>query len=287
MSATDRLRHLLRQPDFLIMPCAFDALSARLIEEAGFALTFMSGFAVAAARFGLPDTGLVSYGEVVETARNITDAVTLPVIGDGDTGYGNPMSVKRTVAGFAKAGLAAVMIEDQLSPKRCGHTEGKSVVGRAEAQTRLRAAIDARNDGADILILARTDARATLGIDEAVTRARLFREMGADITFLEAPRSLEEMRRYCGEVEGPKMANMLEGGMTPVLAPQQLAEMGYKIAAYPLTLLSGAVAAMRDNLAALRDGRTPAQLTDWPDLRRLAGFEDYDRHADRYRTSCG
>lgn len=269
------------------MPCAFDALSARLIEEAGFALTFMSGFAVAAARFGLPDTGLVSYGEVVETARNITDAVTLPVIGDGDTGYGNPMSVKRTVAGFAKAGLAAVMIEDQLSPKRCGHTEGKSVVGRAEAQTRLRAAIDARNDGADILILARTDARATLGIDEAVTRARLFREMGADITFLEAPRSLEEMRRYCGEVEGPKMANMLEGGMTPVLAPQQLAEMGYKIAAYPLTLLSGAVAAMRDNLAALRDGRTPAQLTDWPDLRRLAGFEDYDRHADRYRTSCG
>ena len=286
MSATNRLRHLLRQPDFLIMPCAFDALSARLIEEAGFALTFMSGFAVAAARFGLPDTGLVSYGEVVETARNITDAVTLPVIGDGDTGYGNPMSVKRTVAGFAKAGLAAVMIEDQLSPKRCGHTEGKSVVGRAEAQTRLRAAIDARNDGADILILARTDARATLGIDEAVTRARLFREMGADITFLEAPRSLEEMRRYCGEVEGPKMANMLEGGMTPVLAPQQLAEMGYKIAAYPLTLLSGAVAAMRDNLAALRDGKTPAQLTDWPDLRRLAGFEDYDRHADRYRTSC-
>ena len=287
MSATDRLRHLLRQPDFLIMPCAFDALSARLIEEAGFALTFMSGFAVAAARFGLPDTGLVSYGEVVETARNITDAVTLPVIGDGDTGYGNPMSVKRTVAGFAKAGLAAVMIEDQLSPKRCGHTEGKSVVGRAEAQTRLRAAIDARNDGADILILARTDARATLGIDEAVTRVRLFREMGADITFLEAPRSLEEMRHYCREVEGPKMANMLEGGMTPVLAPQQLAEMGYKIAAYPLTLLSGAVAAMRDNLAALRDGRTPAQLTDWPDLRRLAGFEDYDRHADRYRTSCG
>ena len=286
MSATDRLRHLLRQPDFLIMPCAFDALSARLIEEAGFALTFMSGFAVAAARFGLPDTGLVSYGEVVETARNITDAVTLPVIGDGDTGYGNPMSVKRTVAGFAKAGLAAVMIEDQLSPKRCGHTEGKSVVGRAEAQTRLRAAIDARNDGADILILARTDARATLGINEAITRTRLFREMGADITFLEAPRSLEEMRRYCGEVEGPKMANMLEGGMTPVLAPQQLAEMGYKIAAYPLTLLSGAVAAMRDSLAALRDGKTPAQLTDWPDLRRLVGFEDYDRHADRYRTSC-
>ena len=285
MSATDHLRHLLEKPDFLIMPCAFDALSARLIEETGFPLTFMSGFAVAAARFGLPDTGLVSYGEVVETARNITDAVTIPVIGDGDTGYGNPMSVKRTVTGFAKTGLAAVLIEDQVNPKRCGHTEGKSVVPREEAQARLRAAIDARNDGANILILARTDARATLGMDEAVTRAQIFREMGADITFLEAPQNIEEMQRYCREVEGPKMANMLEGGMTPILPPQQLADMGYKIAAYPLTLLSGAIAAMRDNLVALRDGQAPQQLTDWPDLRRLVGFEDYDQDAYRYRTS--
>ena len=156
------------------MPCCFDALSARLIEQAGFAATFMSGFGVAAARLAMPDTGLISFGEMLDQGRSICQATTLPVIGDSDTGYGNALNVKRTVREYARAGFAAVMIEDQVAPKRCGHTAGKAVVERDEAILRIRAACDARDEGADILILARTDARATHGLDEAIARARAF-----------------------------------------------------------------------------------------------------------------
>ncbi|HAI32745.1 MAG TPA: carboxyvinyl-carboxyphosphonate phosphorylmutase, partial [Thalassospira sp.] len=178
-SPADALRALLATGDLITMPCCFDALSAKLIEQEGFGLTFMSGFATSAARIGEPDLGLMSYGEVLDQARNITDAVSIPVIGDGDTGYGNAMNVRRTVTGFAKAGCAAVMIEDQLAPKRCGHTKGKEVVGRDEAFDRIKAAVDAREAGADILILARTDARHQHGLSEAIDRAAKFKELGA------------------------------------------------------------------------------------------------------------
>jgi 2-methylisocitrate lyase-like PEP mutase family enzyme len=184
-----RLRALLDEPGLVVVPCCFDALSARLIERAGFPLTFMSGFAVSASRLGLPDTGLISYGEMLDQARNICDAVAIPVIGDGDTGYGNPLNAKRTVRGYARAGLACVMIEDQLAPKRCGHTRGKQVVERDEALARMRAALDARDElraeGGDILVMARTDAAAPHGLDEAIERAVLFEELGADIAFVE------------------------------------------------------------------------------------------------------
>src|SRR4051812_43579746 len=166
-----RLAELLARPGLRPMPCCFDPHSAKLIERAGFALTFMSGFAVSAARIGAPDTGLISYAEMVDQGRNICGAVTIPVIGDADTGYGNAINVKRTVHGYANAGFAAAMIEDQVAPKRCGHTRGKDVVDRAEALARIRAAVDARDEGAGILILARTDARATHGLDEALWRA--------------------------------------------------------------------------------------------------------------------
>lgn len=192
----DRLRRLLEGPEPLLMPCCFDALSARLIEQAGFPLTFMSGFAVAAARSALPDTGLLSYAEMREQGRNILEAVSFPVIGDGDTGYGNPANVRRTVQGYADAGFAAIMIEDQLAPKRCGHTQGKEVVRRSEALARIRAAVDAREQGANILILARTDARATDGFDEALWRMQAFADLGADILFLEAPRNEAEMADF-------------------------------------------------------------------------------------------
>src|SRR5688572_14869477 len=167
-----RLRRLLAQPGLLLMPCCFDALSAKLIEQAGFRLSFMSGFAVSAAKIGGPDTGLISYGEMLEQARDVCGAVTIPVLGDGDTGYGNALNVKRTVRGYAQVGLAGVMIEDQVAPKRCGHTRGKQVVERDEALSRVRAAVDARNEGADIVIIARTDARATHGLEEALVRVR-------------------------------------------------------------------------------------------------------------------
>ena len=282
--ATDRLRALLAAPGLRVMPCCFDALSARLIERAGFDLTFMSGFAVSATRIGLPDTGLISYGEMLDQGRNICSAVSIPVIGDADTGYGNAMNVKRTVKGYASAGFACAMIEDQLAPKRCGHTRGKQVVGKDEAVSRVRAAVDAREEvGGDILVMARTDARATNGLDDALERCRLFAEAGADILFLEAPRSEEEMQTLCRELPGPKMVNLVEDGDTPILGLERLEEIGFRIAAYPLTLLSSAVHAMQESLAALGQGREPQGLLDFDVLREIVGFPAYDEEASRYR----
>jgi len=264
------------------MPCCFDAHSARLIEQAGFALTFMSGFAVSAARIGRPDTGLISYGEMLDQGRNICSAVGIPVIGDGDTGYGNALNVKRTVAGYASAGFACVMIEDQRAPKRCGHTRGKEVVDRAEAVMRIRAAVDAREEGAPILVMARTDARATHGLDEALWRARAFADAGADLLFVEAPRDEREMEQVCKASPLPQMANLVEGGDTPLLTPKALEALGYRIAAYPLTLLNAATSAMQRALDALRRGERPAELLPFAELRALVGFDDYDAERMRY-----
>lgn len=268
----------------LVMPCCFDALSAVLIERAGFALTFMSGFAVSAARIGAPDTGLISYGEMLDQGRNICSAVSIPVIGDADTGYGNAMNVRRTVRGYASAGFACAMIEDQVQPKRCGHTRGKQVVDRAEAVARVRATVDAREAGADILVMARTDARATHGLDEALWRARAFADLGVDLLFVEAPTSQDEMARICKLCDVPQMANMVEGGDTPLLAPRQLEALGYRIAAYPLTLLSSAVRAMQGALEALSQGREPEGLLPFAELRELVGFDSYDRAQARYAS---
>jgi 2-methylisocitrate lyase-like PEP mutase family enzyme len=285
-SSASRLRALLGEGRLIVMPCCYDALSAKLIEAARFPLTFMSGFAVAATRLGLPDTGLISYGEMLDQGRTICEAVKIPVIGDGDTGYGNALNVKRTVRGYAMAGFAAVMIEDQRAPKRCGHTAGKEVVGRSEALTRIRAAVDARealkDEGRDILILARTDARATHGFDEALARAEAFAAAGADIHFIEALADETEMAAFCEAVDGPKMINLLEGGATPLLPPDELEATGFAIAAYPLTLLSSALRAMIESLEALKSGRPPDGLMGFAELRRLVGFEAYDRDAARY-----
>ena len=261
-------------------------MSARLIEEAGFDVGFMSGFGVSAARLGMPDTGLISYAELVDQGQNICRAVTIPLFGDGDTGFGSAQNIKRTVQGYAQAGFAAIMLEDQVAPKRCGHTEGKSVVGRDEALMRIRAAVDARDAGAAILIMARTDARACVGLDEAIARCQQFRAAGADITFLEAPLDEHEMRRYCAEVDGPKLANMIEGGKTPLLSPQRLEEIGYKIAVYPLTLLNVAIRAMRDALASLRRGERSGLVMDFEDLKAAVGFPAYYAEEARYRTGA-
>lgn len=278
-----KLRTLLDAGGLLVMPCCFDALSARLIERAGFQLSFMSGFAVSAARLGLPDTGLISYGEMLDQGRNICDAVSIPIIGDADTGYGNPVNAKRTVRGYASAGFACAMIEDQLAPKRCGHTRGKEIVSRSEACARVRAAVDARDEGADILVMARTDARFGHGFDEALWRCQAFADLGADITFFEAPQSEAEMARLCREIPGPKMANMVEGGDTPLLPPTELEGLGYQIAAYPLTLLSASIRAMDAALAALRAGRAPDNLLSFETLREIVGFPDYEAEQSRYR----
>jgi 2-methylisocitrate lyase-like PEP mutase family enzyme len=282
-SRTDRLRQRLARPDVLVMAGCHDALSARLIEEAGFESAFMSGFAVSAVRLAQPDTGLISYGELLEQGRNICAAVSIPIFGDGDTGFGNALNVKRTVQGYAQAGFACIMLEDQVAPKRCGHTQGKAVVGRDEAALRIRAAVDARDAGEDILIMARTDARATHGLDEAIARCRMFRELGADLTFLEAPLSVEEMTRYCTEVDGPKMANLIEYGKTPLLPPGQLEAIGYQIAVYPLTLLNVGIRAMRDALQALRRHERADQVMDFEQLKAAVGFPGYYEEEERYR----
>ena len=266
------------------MPGCHDAMSARLIEEAGFELGFMSGFAVSASRLGMPDTGLISYAELVEQGANICRAVSIPMIGDGDTGFGSAQNIKRTVQGYAQAGFAAIMLEDQVAPKRCGHTEGKSVVSREEALMRIRAAVDARDAGADILIMARTDARACISLDEAIARCREFRALGADITFLEAPVSEDEMRQYCAAVDGPKMANLIEGGKTPLLSHAQLEAIGYTIAVYPLTMLNVSIGAMRAALADLRGGRAASAAMNFEELKRAVGFPGYYEEEARYRV---
>lgn len=282
MSAADRLRALLAEPGIIVMPGCYDAMSARLIERVGFSATFMGGFAVAAARIGMPDTGLISYAEMVDQGSAICNAVSIPVIGDGDTGYGNALNVQRTVRGYAQAGLACVMIEDQVAPKRCGHTRGKLTVSRGEAVARVQAAVDARDAGADILIMARTDANATDGFDEALDRARAFADVGADITFLEAPRNEDEMRAYCDGVPGPKMANMVEEGDTPVLPATELEEIGYKIAIHPITAMLAGIEAMETALADLKDGRHPESLAKFAHLRDIVGFPDYYEAEKKY-----
>lgn len=276
----DRLRALIAKGDLIKMPCCFDALSAKLIEQSGFDLTFLSGFGASASRMGEPDAGLMSYGEVLDQARNAMHPLTIPMMVDGDTGHGNPMNVMRTVTGFARAGCAAVMIEDQVAPKRCGHTQGKSVVGRSEAVERIHAAVEARASH-DILILARTDARREHGLDEALARAEEFAKLGADILFVEEPYSIEEMTTICNAVKGVHMANMLEGGQTPILPPDQLKEIGFSIAAYPLTLLSAAMKAMNAALADLAAGRSAQDhLLDFADLRKQIGFDAYHSKAN-------
>jgi len=279
------LRKLLTQDMCHAMPCCGDALSARLIEQAGFPFTFMSGFAVSANRLGLPDTGLISYGEMSGQGRDICAALTIPILGDGDTGYGNPVNVKRTIHGYRQAGFAAVMIEDQLAPKRCGHTEGKEVVSRGEATARIQAACDARDEGTDILILARTDARATKGLNEALARAKEFSEIGADILFIEAPQTVEEMQIICAEVPGIHMANVIPGGRTPVLSRAQLFEIGYRIAAYPVALLTAAIAGMQDALHSVKsDDIETAHPFAFDELTDLLGFSEYQGEADRYKS---
>ena len=281
-----KLRGKIGNGDFMPMPCCFDALSAKMIEQAGFGVTFMSGFAASASRLGQPDLGLMSYAEVVDQARNITDAISIPVIADGDTGYGNAMNVRRTVEGFAKAGCAGVLIEDQLAPKRCGHTPGKDVVSRDEAFDRIKAAVDARQEGTDILIMGRTDANHTHGLDEAIHRGKQYQEIGADIIFIEAPKTVEEMETICREVPGCHMANIVEGGLTPNLSMEQLQDVGFQFVAYPLTLLAASMQAMKQTLELMRQDLPRANhLMDFEELRDRIGFKEYYETSQIYETS--
>mmetsp|Transcript_16625 Transcript_16625/g.24997 ORF Transcript_16625/g.24997 Transcript_16625/m.24997 type:complete len:288 (-) Transcript_16625:22-885(-) len=282
-SSARRLKKLLDEEKIIMMPCCHDGLSASLVQRAGFDASFMSGFCVSAS-FGIPDTQLLGFAEMEAAAAKITSVVDIPIIADGDTGYGNAMNVKRTVKGYARAGVACIMLEDQVAPKRCGHTRGKDVVGIDEALSKIQAAVDARDEAnLDIMIMARTDSRAIHGLDDAIERCKRFIEVGADLTFLEAPQSKEEMIRYCTEVPGYKMANMLENGQTPVLPPSELFDMGYKIAAYPFALLNASIVGMQASLELLKNGKSPENMS-FKELQDIVGFTKYFEDEAKYST---
>jgi 2-methylisocitrate lyase-like PEP mutase family enzyme len=273
MHPARRLRDLMERPGLLEVPGAYDGLSARIVERAGFPAAYVTGFGAAASRLGMPDTGLISFKEMADHVAALVDAVSIPLLADADTGYGNPLNVHRTTRTYARAGAAAIQIEDQAWPKRCGHTAGKEVLPLSEAVARIHAAVDARAER-DIVVIARTDARAVLGLDEALARGKAFADAGADVVFVEAPESRAELERVAAAIDAPLMVNLLEGGKTPLLPREDLEALGYKLAIYPLTLLYVAAHAVREHA---RDFRAWDGPLSFDELRELVGFRDYDR----------
>ena len=280
----DKLKKLLDQKDIIVMPGCYDALTAKLIEKEELNAGFMSGFAVSSTKLGMPDTGLISFSEMAEQVRNICNVTSIPIIFDGDTGYGNAVNVYRTVRGFADAGAAAIMIEDQKWPKKCGHTKGKDVVEVDEANSRIKAAVDAsKMNNKDILVMARTDAIATRGLDDAIKRMQKFSELGADILFVEAIKSKEDMQRVIKEVPGHHMINLIEDGETPLLEMNELEDMGFKIAVFPLTLMSASVKIIQESLKNMKNKTYNTNVSKFSDLRDIVGFNEYYEIEDKYK----
>jgi len=281
-----RLRSLLTaETGPLLLAGTPNALVAKVIEEQGFDALYVSGAGISNTFLGAPDVGLLSVTELTAHVATIAEAVEIPVVVDADTGFGNAINVRRTVRQLERAGAAAIQIEDQVAPKRCGHFEGKAVISTDEMRGKIRAAVDARMDE-DLVIVARTDARAVYGMEEACDRANQYLEEGADVLFVEAPRSLEEMRYITSNVPGLHMANMVEGGLTPILGRAQLKELGYAGVLYANSAMRASVVAMRTVLAHLREhGDTRGLedlMIDWNDRQTLVGKDFYDELDRRY-----
>jgi len=265
-----RLRELLAAPDLIVAPGAYDCLSARLIEAAGFPAVYMTGFGTAAAYLGRPDVGLLGMSEMADNARRIVQAVDLPVIADADTGYGNAINVIRTVQAYENAGVAAFHIEDQLAPKKCGHMEGKQLIPAVEMVEKIRAAVAARSSP-DLVIIARTDARAVEGLEAALERAHQYREAGADLLFFEAPESEADIERVAASLRGmPLLFNWAEGGKTPQMTLPRLRELGFRLVIFPIGALLVAARAIRDLMDTLVQHGTPA-----PAMARMVPFNDF------------
>jgi 2-methylisocitrate lyase-like PEP mutase family enzyme len=283
MSTTRRLRELLRQPGAIRSLGAHDVFTARLVEQAGLETVFIGGFGSAASMLGLPDVGLLTMTEMADAVRRMAQRVSIPVVADGDTGHGDLHNVVRTVQEFERAGAAGILLEDQVTPKRCGHFEGKQIIPLEEMELKLKAALAARRDP-DFVIIARTDSRAVEGIDGAIKRARRFGEVGADVCFIEAPQSLDELRRIPKEVPCPLLVNMLTGGVTPILTVTELEKLGYKIVVCPIEslLVTGlAVQKLIQNLLskgrvdlAQEDMLTFAQVKEVLGLNEVLGWRD-------------
>jgi 2-methylisocitrate lyase-like PEP mutase family enzyme len=277
------IRDVLREEDPLVVPIAHDALSARLIELAGFKAYSVGGFALAAFRYCLPDVGLVSVGEFVDGVRDVMRGSSLPIIVDGDDGYGDVKNVTRTVETYEALGVAGLVLEDQTNPKRCGHMAGKSVVDIKVASRKLEAALAARKDS-NFFIVGRTDARAVTGLDDAISRARRFAEIGADAVIVEAPQSVEELKRVGGSIDAVQFANMAEAGRTPIMPPSELKAMGFSIIVYPGTLLLRVVKTVEDALRDLRSGtlELPTGTKNFKELTDVLGLEKWREVEERF-----
>ncbi|MFM7797021.1 MAG: oxaloacetate decarboxylase [Candidatus Nitrosotenuis sp.] len=244
----------------LVIPGVYDAIGAKIAQKVGFEAMFQTGYGTSATLFGMPDYGFIGATETIENARRICSSVSVPVIVDSDTGYGNALSVWKLVNELQSSGAAGMFLEDQRWPKRCGHMAGKEVVETEEYVEKLQAAVDAKQSK-DFIIVARTDARATRGLDEAIERAKLYKKIGADVVFVEAPRSIEEMKKIGKEISGPLVANMIEGGATPILSAKELHRMGFKIILYPLSVLYANTFATLAILRELRKSGTTKKLS--------------------------
>ena len=271
-----------------MIPGVADALGAKLAENAGFKAVFLSGYAASATLLGAPDVGLLTMTEMAECARRIADAVEIPVFADGDNGHGNATNVMRTMKQFERAGVAAIFFEDQVSPKRCGHMSGKQVIPCDKMVAKMKAAVDARVDP-DLLIMARTDALAVNGIDDAIERMRKYLAAGADMSFVESPESIDQMRRITREIPAPNMANMVPGGKTPILTARELEDIGFSIVAYPTMLTYTIARAAERALAHLQDAGTTAGFTDmmqFDEFNRLIGLDELrDKESKLYEAS--
>ena len=287
MTKGNLIRNALAEQGQLIMPGVYDALSAKIAARAGFEVIFITGYSLSATLLGEPDFGLLTQTEVVSAAQRICSVVDTPVIVDADTGYGNAINVIRTVQDLVRAGAAGMFLEDQIWPKRCGHMHGKQVIPLDEQLKKLRAAVEAR-ENSDFFIVARTDSRQALGLDEAITRGLAFKEAGADAVFIEAPESKEEMKRISNQVPGPLVANMLERGVTPLMGPKELNDLGFDLIVWPLAPLYSVAKSLTDVYTTLRrDGSTLAildRLMPFDEFNRIVGLEEKYALDTKYKT---
>lgn len=281
MSKAKKLRELLESSNGpIVAPGSYDVVSALTVQKAGFAAVYMTGYGVSASLIGKPDLGLISLKEMADQAYNIANTISVPLIADADNGYGNELNMARSIELYELAGVAGIQVEDQVSPKKCGHFSDKAVVPFDEAVQKVRAAVRARKN-LDTVIIARTDARSVLGIDEALKRCKAFAEEGADVLFFEAPETEEEIRLVARELKGfPLLANMVEGGRTPLMNSDELFKLGYKIIIYPITTLLSGVNAMDIALNNLKNKRisTPENTTmTWPLMSQFIGLDNYKK----------
>ena len=266
------------------MPGIYDALTAKIAEQEGFEVIFQSGYSVSASMLAMPDYGFLNAGEVLEQAEKITRACNLPLIVDIDTGYGNPLTVYKLIKDLEHIGASGVFLEDQIWPKRCGHMQGKQVINTDDYIQKLRAAIDAKSD--NFIIVARTDALEPLGIEEAIRRGRLYKDIGADAIFIEAPRSIEDLKTIANAIDAPLVANMIEGGKTPLLSAKELEELGFRLVVFPLSALLASTYAIRSIFRALKSkGITDStNMLMFDEFNELIGLKDYKRLENKYKT---